>query len=473
MKKFMLVLPIIIVLIMWFVSSKESDIQETQASDIVESENIVESTIQNNIRNSELEIEEKEIQKNKSSTINTPIIQNLRTESVDFATFKPSHNLLVSNALKQEHKISLDFLLDKNNDWSLDFLVWLINQTNAINPEYVKVDIFRNYEEFYEYVAMHPNYYPGNQSCFPEVGDFVLYDNDLDGDLDEISIISYYSDDKITDIAGNRWCEEHTRYEVLSKSQSLQTKNILGIFKPNYNFTRLSDFHDIEKIGLPFNGVDTVVPILEEKYVQILADNGIEVIARYINPEGRTPLSIEEIRLFSKYGIRTMMIYQVNTSDPYKGYDKGYEFGTKALEYAEKLKAPKGMPIFFCCDCNNNFAGFAKVGEFINGVKDAMNGEYTVGLYGGFYTTEALYNSGVLDAYWQCWGFSDRYLSSNYDAIQYTTGRYFFDEIPYQFDANHVKNLEKISFILEDEIWKDSKIAPSAMAKEENFRLEQ
>ena len=101
-----------------------------------------------------------------------------------------------------------------------------------------------------------------------------------------------------------------------------------------------------------------------------------------------------------------------------------------------------------------------------------MNGEYTVGLYGGFYTTEALYNSGVLDAYWQCWGFSDRYLSNNYDAIQYTTGRYFFDEIPYQFDANHVKNLEKISFILEDEIWKDSKIAPSAMAKEENFHLE-
>jgi len=446
----MLILPIIIVLVIWFIPAKESSIEELQTGEIIEEEIV--DKLAEAASDNEIETVKKEIPRKEKLIIKTPIIKNLtNNKKVDFKTFNPSHNLLVSNALKQEHETPSNFSFNENNNWSLDFLIWLIHQTNKNTPNYIKTDTFRNYEEFYEYIAMHPNYYPGNKSCIPDIGDFIIYDNNLDGYFDEISIVSSYSNNKITDISGNRWCEKHSQYEVITYTQDINNKHILGIYKPQYNLTRLDDFHDIEKIGLTFNGVDTVVPITKEEYVKVLAENGIELIARYINPEGRTPLSIEEVKLFSKYGIRTMMIYQINKSDPYKGYDTGYEFGTKALEYAQNLKAPKGMPIFFCCDCNNNFASFAKVGEFINGVKDAMNGEYTVGLYGGFYTTEALHNSGVIDAYWQCWGFSDRYLSDNYDIIQYTTGRYFFNEIPYQFDANNVKNIEKISFILEDE----------------------
>jgi hypothetical protein len=79
-----------------------------------------------------------------------------------------------------------------------------------------------------------------------------------------------------------------------------------------------------------------------------------------------------------------------------------------------------------------------------------MQGKYGVGLYGGFYTCEAMHNLGLLDAYWQCWGYSDKYLSNNLDMIQYTGGIKFFDEIPYHFDANYVKYPEKVSFIFDN-----------------------
>ena len=63
------------------------------------------------------------------------------------------------------------------------------------------------------------------------------------------------------------------------------------------------------------------------------------------------------------------MIYQVNKDDPYKGYEKGKEIGKKALIYARNLQAPKGMPIFFCCDCAHRFESFDKVAQFLIGVK--------------------------------------------------------------------------------------------------------
>ena len=91
---------------------------------------------------------------------------------------------------------------------------------------------------------------------------------------------------------------------------------------------------------------------------------------------------------------------------------------------------------------------FHKVAEFLCGVRDAMQGEYSIGLYGGYYVTEAMYNIGLIDTYWQCWGFSDRYLSDNYDILQWSNGTPWFKEIPYLFDANHVKNVEAVSYIL-------------------------
>lgn len=443
----MLILPIIIVLIFYFINGTENFTEEPHPSEIVSEEEANKMDLSITEKHTNIEKTEKKIIERKDKPIiKKPIIANLdKVKDIDFSVFKPSYNLLVSNALIQEHKDLNN--LTENDNWSLDFINSLISKTNKRSKDFISINTYKEYDKFQEYITAQETYYIGNKSCLPLVGDFVLYDNDSDGIVDNISIITEYVDYKITDIAGNRWCEEHQKFEVLSETKFLSNEKILGIYRPQYNITRLEKD---EHINLPMNAVDTVVSITEEEHVKILAENGIKVFARYINPEGRTPLTLEDVKLFSKYGIRTMMIYQINTSDPYKGYDKGIEFGTKALEYARALEAPTGTPIFFCCDCPSDFNGFGKVAEFINGVKDVFKGEYSVGLYGGYYVNEAMYNLGLIDAYWQCWGLSDRYISNNYDIMQWSSGHYYFEGIPYLFDANYVKNPEKVSYILED-----------------------
>ena len=363
-------------------------------------------------------------------------------EKVDLKTFKPSYNYLVTYALS-EIENNYNKFSNISDDWSLDFLNWCILKTDLNDS----IPITKSIEELVEFYKNNNSFYLNATACYPLIGDLVLIDEDLDKVADRVNIVSNVSNGLLNTVGGSIWSNNIKEYIVQEVVYSLNDNRIVGVCRPNYGLgEKVKNFTDF---ALPFNGVDTIMYLKELEYAYDLAENNIKVIARYINPEGRYPLDLEEVQRFSNAGIRVMMIYQVNKDDPYKGYEKGIELGTKAVTYARNLNAPKGTPIFFCCDCANQFENFDKVSEFLIGVRDVMQGEYGVGLYGGYYVNEAMYNLGLIDAYWQCWGFSDGYLSKNADMVQYTTGRQFFEGVPYYYDANYVKNIDKVSFILE------------------------
>lgn len=376
-------------------------------------------------------------------------IEEVVVEDVDFDSFIPSYNLFVTKALMEKCNVA-----DKYYSWfnikddrkaefdeSCLFLNYCAYQVDILNTV---IPSTHNLLELETYYKDKETFFKGCQSCYPIIGDLILFDDNYDNVSDRVGIISFVSESDIRVVGLNQNCTSHQSMEVAEGIYSFSDSRIYGYCRPNYGYLRIENFKDA---GLPFNAVDTVTKLKDQEYADVLAANGIEVIARYINPEGRNPLTVDEIEMFSRAGVRVMMIYQVNKDDPYKGYEKGIELGTRALQYASDLGAPEGMPIFFCCDCNNRPENLSSVVEFINGVRDSMQGKYSVGLYGGFYTCEAMYNLGLLDAYWQCWGYSDKYLSNNFDMIQYTGGIKFFDDIPYYFDANYVKYPEKVSFI--------------------------
>ena len=363
-------------------------------------------------------------------------------QKVDLATFKPSYNILVTYALS-EIDSNYNKFSNSLDSWSLDFLNWCILKAGLGNS----IPITESIEELSEYYKDSNSFYSNTTACYPLIGDIILIDFDFDNIAESVNIVSQVDNGKISTVGGAIWSEIEKEYIVQELEYLFTDNRIVGVCRPNYGLNeKMENFSDFD---LPFNGVDTIIYLKEDNYAYNLADKGIKVIARYINPEGRYPLDLSEVQRFSNAGVRVMMIYQVNKDDPYKGYEKGKEIGQKALIYARNLQAPKGMPIFFCCDCANRFESFDKVAQFLIGVKEVMQEEYSVGLYGGYYVNEAMYNLGLIDAYWQCWGFSDGYLSKNADMVQYTTGRRFFDDIPYYYDANYVKNIEKISFILE------------------------
>ena len=397
-------------------------------------------------------------QKTEAASLNdeTMYVVPSRTD-IDFTTFDASYNKLVYNAQSQVNTNSEEFskwfesldgyeLTDKS-DWSAIFVSWCAYKSGLTSTN--TIPITDSAEDFVIFYKDQSRFYRGVKSCLPRIGDIIIFDENRDGKPDKTGIlVKAYNDDSLLEIIrGDVWRREVNEYVVEHAMYDYGDPTIYGICRPQ-NIIRHIDSYAEVLSSFPMNALDTVVPIRKEEHVKIMAEDGIEVIARYINPEGRTPLSKREVQMFSNYGIRSMMIYQIGKGDPYDGYDKGYLFGTRALEYARNLDATKGTPIFFCVDTPDQQEDTDKLCAFLQGARDAMQGEYGVGIYGGFYTIQAMSNAGVVDAVWQTWGFSGGYISPEYDMLQWSSSTEFWEEIPIVFDANHVKDVEKVSFIL-------------------------
>jgi hypothetical protein len=375
--------------------------------------------------------------------------------TVDWTTINASENKMVYNVQLQTGSNKKEFLkwynglgLDITNnksDWSTILVSWAAQQAGLSKDNVPIVDTPQKMIDFYKAKG---TYYHGRNNCWPLTGDIIIFDDNFDGTPDRIGLVEYCNFDagNLVIIGGNMLNSITDEYVVATESCKTSDKRIYGYCKPENTVTKIK--YNQYSSTFKRNGLDTVCAITKESYVKTIADDGIEVVARYINPDGRTPLTREEAQLFSNYGVRLMMIYQVGTEDPYKGYDKGYSFGTKALQYATDIGAPKGTPIFFCCDGEDKALQRYQLARFIKGVRDAMGDNYSVGMYGPYKTVQALYNAGLIDAVWQCFGYSDNYVSDNFDAFQWSQSTYFYDNIPYPFDANDIKDVEKVSFIL-------------------------
>ena len=376
---------------------------------------------------------------------------------IDFTTFDASYNKLVYNAQAQVNTNSEEFAkwfnslmgyeLTNKSNWSALFVSWCAYKADMISDN--TVPLTDNVEDFVAFYKSQNQFYKGIRSCLPRIGDIVVFDDNRDDKPDRVAIlVKVHSDDsQLEIIGGDMWRRLVNEYVVEHAMYDYADPTIYGICRPKNNIRHINAYSEV-LTSFPMNALDTVVPIYKEEHVKIMAESGIEVMARYINPEGRTPLSKREVQMFSNYGIRSMMIYQIGKGDPYDGYDKGYLFGTRALEYARNLDATKGTPIFFCVDTPDQQEDTDKLCAFLQGARDAMQGEYGVGIYGGFYTIQAMANTGLVDAVWQTWGFSGGYISPEYDMFQWSSSTEFWEEIPIVFDANHVKDPEKVSFIL-------------------------
>jgi hypothetical protein len=337
--------------------------------------------------------------------------------------------------------------LTNESNWSAIFVSWCAYKAGLTHQNIVPIT--DKVDDFITFYKSQNAFYKGINSLEPRIGDIVILDDNQDGTPDRAAILVTvnHGASLLNVIGGDVWRGELNDYIVAHTSYDYSSTAIYGFCRPQNITTYVSSYNDLPNL-LPKNALDTVAPILKDEYVKILAEDGIEVIARYINPEGRRPLTKEEVQRFSNYGIRTMMIYQIGKGDPYEGYDKGVLFGERALEYARNIGAAKGTPVFFCVDTWDQPQNTDKLAAFLQGVRDAMQGEYGVGIYGGYYTIQAIANTGLVDAIWQCWGYSSGYLSDEYDMMQWSSSTYFYEDIPIAFDANHVKDVEKVSFIL-------------------------
>lgn len=372
---------------------------------------------------------------------------------VDWTTMNASHHKLVCNVQSQTGATGEDFLKWYNSqpgkstssysDWSTIAISWAARKAGIPETSVPTVDTPKKLVDFYK--AKGTFYTKGN--CWPEVGDIVIFDDNKDGNPDRAGTVVFCNFNAGTlTVVGGKMLNETTNEYIIDTHYTKTSNTAIYGYCELEDMGKKVEYSQFSKV-FKRNGVDCLLPMTKDAYLKVLKADGIEVVARYINPNGRIPLTREEAQMLSNYGIRVMMIFEIQADEPYKGYDRGYELGTRALQYATEIGAPKGMPIFFCCDCADQELQRYKIAQFIQGVRDAMGDNYGVGMYGPYKTVQALHNAGLIDAVWQCYGASSNYVSEDYDVFQWTGGTYFYDEIPENFDADDVKNVEKVSFI--------------------------
>ena len=372
---------------------------------------------------------------------------------VDWTTMNASHHKLVCNIQSQTGATGADFLKWYNSqpgkstssysDWSTIAISWAARKAGIPETSVPTVDTPKKLVDFYK--AKGTFYTKGN--CWPEVGDIVIFDDNKDGNPDRAGTVVFCNFNAGTlTVVGGKMLNETTNEYIIDTHYTKTSNTAIYGYCELEDMGKKVEYSQFSKV-FKRNGVDCLLPMTKDAYLKVLKADGIEVVARYINPNGRIPLTREEAQMLSNYGIRVMMIFEIQADEPYKGYDRGYELGTRALQYATEIGAPKGMPIFFCCDCADQELQRYKIAQFIQGVRDAMGDNYGVGMYGPYKTVQALHNAGLIDAVWQCYGASSNYVSEDYDVFQWTGGTYFYDEIPENFDADDVKNVEKVSFI--------------------------
>lgn len=372
---------------------------------------------------------------------------------VDWTTMNASHHKLVCNIQSQTGATGADFLKWYNSqpgkstssysDWSTIAISWAARKAGIPETSVPTVDTPKKLVDFYK--AKGTFYTKGN--CWPEVGDIVIFDDNKDGNPDRAGTVVFCNFNAGTlVVVGGKMLNEATNEYIIDTHYTKTSNTAIYGYCELEDMGKKVEYSQFSKV-FKRNGVDCLLPMTKDAYLKVLKADGIEVVARYINPNGRIPLTREEAQMLSNYGIRVMMIFEIQADEPYKGYDRGYELGTRALQYATEIGAPKGMPIFFCCDCADQELQRYKIAQFIQGIRDAMGNNYGVGMYGPYKTVQALHNAGLIDAVWQCYGASSNYVSEDYDVFQWTGGTYFYDEIPENFDADDVKNVEKVSFI--------------------------
>lgn len=169
---------------------------------------------------------------------------------------------------------------------------------------------------------------------------------------------------------------------------------------------------------MTYQGIDTAAHITANK-AQILRENGIRFVARYLVPETLwKALSKQEASDIRGAGLALMLCWEIGGDDIKQGAAKGAEHGKTARQLAEKLGVPGGVTIYFACDYDPPKGDYTAIEQYILAAQAELGNKYVAGLYGPLAIVDFLANRGTCKRFWQCVAWS-RYFSQNATVRQY------------------------------------------------------
>lgn len=163
---------------------------------------------------------------------------------------------------------------------------------------------------------------------------------------------------------------------------------------------------------MTYQGIDTAARISAEA-AQILRDNGISFVGRYLVPESLSKaLTAKEAAKIRDAGLAILLCWELETNAIRQGPQRGTQDGQRAKQCAEELGVPAGTCIYFACDYNIPYGDLQPAERYLKAAQIALGGKYVAGIYGPQKLMSYLSDRNVCRHLWQCCAWSNFYHDS-------------------------------------------------------------
>lgn len=132
--------------------------------------------------------------------------------------------------------------------------------------------------------------------------------------------------------------------------------------------------------------VDTYVPVTDAA-AKAIKEKGYAGVARYLGKKSCSfdkGISPEEVKILKENGLKIVSIFERDEKSMLRGYQQGKEDASDALSDALWLTQPFGSAIYFACDFDAVQSQFGAVENYMQGVREVLDGKYLDGLYGSY-----------------------------------------------------------------------------------------
>lgn len=172
---------------------------------------------------------------------------------------------------------------------------------------------------------------------------------------------------------------------------------------------------------------------------QIVAQ-GFKGVLRYLAPasNGAKVLGAAERDALRGVGLAIGLVWEWYAQRANEGHAAGVADGQAALNLANSLGVPEGVPIFFAVDWDATPEQQVNINDYLNGAKTALGDR--VGIYGGYWPLKRAFDAGVVKWGWQTYAWS----GGNWDnraQLRQTENGQWSGQVDFDEDENGLSGL--------------------------------
>lgn len=154
----------------------------------------------------------------------------------------------------------------------------------------------------------------------------------------------------------------------------------------------------------------------------VIQNNGYGFVGRYLSNNAAKNLSAHEVSELQNAGIKIIVVWETTENRTLAGFDAGVTDAHIAQIQSSALGIPQDRPIYFAVDTDaSDLQLNGSILEYFKGINSVI-GVGRTGVYGGYATVNALFNSEVCTFFWQTLAWSHGKVHQKTNVYQFNTG---------------------------------------------------